>query len=263
MPRKIPEAEPERNIGLILAYDGGAYKGWQDNLWAPSIEAKLREAGERILGHSLLLQAASRTDAGVHAEGQVVNFFTEKHMPLEAMQKGLNALLPSDIRVMEMREEKTDFHPTTHARAKEYHYFLSTDPRGLSPFLRSHFWHRPSKLDVPAMKDGMKRLLGRHDFRAFCPNFRQADYADFERHLQKFELVQLEEQLWRFELLADKFLFRMARNLVGTAIYLGEGRLAADSIPLILSSGKRENAGITAPAHGLCLHKVFYFSPSG
>jgi tRNA pseudouridine38-40 synthase len=241
-----------QNIKLILAYEGTRYLGWQKTITGPSIEEELEKAVSQILRHPVNLQAASRTDAGVHAEGQVVNFFTEKDMPLDKLQKGLNSILPSDISVLKIEEAPESFHPTLQNCGKEYHYFVCLGLTQL-PFHRNFSWHFSQAVNVEEMKKAALHLKGRHDFSAFT-NQRQEDNV---REIFDIGIEVLEGRL-KIRVSGNNFLYKMVRNIVGTLLYVGCGKLSADEIPAILNSKDRTLAGVTAPAVGLVLKEVFY-----
>jgi tRNA pseudouridine38-40 synthase len=162
-----------RNIKLILAYDGTRFFGWQKTSMGPSIEEELEKALSQILQHPIHLQAASRTDAGVHAEGQVSNFFTEKAFSLKRLQKSLNALLPKEISILQVDQMPLSFHPTLDNRGKAYNYSVCLGPAQL-PFYRHTSWHLPYPIDIDAMQQVALYLKGRHDFAAFT-NEKQTD----------------------------------------------------------------------------------------
>lgn len=243
---------------MIVAYDGGAYFGWQDNAQDRSIEEVLRGAIEQIVRHPVTLQAASRTDTGVHAEGQVVNFFTSREdLSIGALRAGIQALVPSDIAILTVWEAPTQFHPTLDNCGKEYHYHLCYDQVQM-PLRRHCEWHYPYELDLIAMREAAKVLTGTHNFRAFCNSRKNLHYNDFVRTLIRIDIVKVEEKRLRFELQGTSFLYRMARNIVGTIVCVGRGSLALEALPGLLESGDRTQAGITAPAHGLVLKRVLY-----
>ena len=244
------------NIKLVIAYSGAAYAGWQKTKHARTIEATLEQVLTTILQHEVKLQAASRTDAGVHAEGQVVNFFLQGPRDLNRLQFSLNCLLPKDIAVISVEEMPLDFHPTLRAQKKEYWYHICNSSAQL-PFERSTSWHFPYPLDINAMAQASHHLLGKHDFSAFCNERTLWDRSPI-CHLENMEITPLPHQRLRIAMTADHFLFRMARNLAGTLAYVGCGKLAADAIPAILAAKDRTQAGITPPAHGLTLKRVFY-----
>jgi len=247
--------KPIRNIRCTLAYAGTHYYGWQKVKLGPSIEESLEKALEKILGHPPKLQAASRTDRGVHAEGQVINFFTNQTtIPLEKLYMSLQKLLPKDISPLSLTEEDLSFHPTLDSMGKEYHYLVCPNSAQL-PFHREFSWHFPYKeLHLEAMKKAAKQLVGTHDFSAFSP----ARYKDATRTLQELSIDSIEGGRLLFQIRGDQFLYKMVRNLVGTLIYVGCGRISLDTLPSILKNKDRSLAGMTAPAHGLTLKRVFY-----
>lgn len=243
------------NVRLTIAYDGSCFFGWQKTQAGPSVESTLEDALKKILGHSVHLQAASRTDAGVHARGQVVNFFITEDLPLKTLQERLNEELNPIIAIRDISIASDDFHPTLDNLGKEYHYLICNDPTH-NPFLRHIAWHYPHPLDIQAMQQAARFLLGTHDFSAFCN-----DRAQFTRDpictLYSCHLVVHKDHL-EWILIGNRFLYRMVRNLIGTLVYVGCGKIAPEEIPSILSNRQRIAAGITAPAHGLHLVQVFY-----
>lgn len=222
----------------------------------PSIEEALEKALQQILQHAVSLQAASRTDAGVHAEGQVVNFFLQKPVPLDRLRYSLNNVLPKDISVSAIHAMADDFHPTLACCKKEYWYHLCTGFAQL-PFNRETSWHFPATLDLAAMNQAASHLLGTHDFSTFCnerPLYERSPICT----LEKIEILSLDEERLRICVTGDHFLYKMMRNLAGTLAYVGCGKLSADALPAILAGKDRTRAGVTAPAHGLILKQVFY-----
>lgn len=245
-----------KNIALTLSYWGAPFLGWQKTAAGPSIEDCLEQALERILRHPVKLQAASRTDAGVHAQGQVINFFTDNPIELPLLQRALNGTVPKTIGVVRIEEKPEPFHPTLDAKRKEYHYQMCTCQVQL-PFYRHTSWHFPRLLDLSAMEQGAGILLGTHDFSSFC-NARAAWDKDPICTLETIEISSLEAGRFHFRIIGDHFLYKMVRNLIGTLAYVGCRLLSAQDIPAILASKERSKAGITAPSHGLCLHEVHY-----
>ncbi len=247
------------NIKLTLAYLGTSYAGWQKAHPLPSIEETLEKALSKILQHEVKLQAASRTDAGVHAEGQVVNFFTPnpmmRELPKATFVFRLNGCLPKDIAVISAEEMPDGFHPTLDATRKEYWYHICNSATQL-PFHRQTSWHIYS-LDRDAMREAAGHLIGAHDFSAFCKDRRLWDRNPI-CNLEKIEIEDLPHERVRISLTGDHFLFRMARNIVGTLAHVGCGKIEVDKVPLILKGLDRTQAGVTAPAHGLTLKRVFY-----
>ncbi len=248
-----------RNIRLLLSYLGTGFAGWQKTPMGPSIEAALEEALCALLKERPALQAASRTDAGVHARGQVVNFLTEHPIPLNLLQRALNGLLPKEIAVTDLQEMPLDFHPTLQAKSKEYHYLLCTGAAQL-PFYRHTSWHFPYKLDLDAMRRGATMLLGDHDYSSFCNERSLWDRSPI-CHLSSIAIDPLPHQRLALRIIGDHFLYKMMRNLAGTLAYVGCGKLQVADLPSVLSSKDRTRAGITAPAHGLILQQVFYENP--
>lgn len=246
-----------RNIRLIIAYEGTHFFGWEETLTGPSIEGSLRNVLERVLQEKVKLQAASRTDRGVHAEGQVVNFFTKKELVCDALMASCNALLPPTIRVLQVKEMAWSFHPTLDARGKLYLYRVYCGPV-LLPHYRLNTWHVPSLLSAKEMKSAADLLLGRHDFSAFCNQQQNSHYEDKIRELISIDIDVCDEHLFQFSIHANHFLYKMARNLVGVLVTTGQGKLTLERVEKILISRDRRQAPMTAPAHGLTLKKIFY-----
>lgn len=241
-----------RNIKLIVAYDGTRYRGWQD-----SIETAIRNVLEMICRHEIYLQAAGRTDAGVHAHGQVVNFMTSKDLNPGRLQCSLNQLLPKDIVVKSAEFASETFHPTLDAKGKEYLYYLCIGKFQL-PEHRLYSWFVPQKLDREAMESAARILSGKQDFASFCNHRPVHRYSDFVREVSSITFRECGTDRLCISVQGNHFLYRMVRNLVGTLVYIGRGKLALSDLRAILDAGERSAAGICAPAHGLFLHEVFY-----
>lgn len=247
-----------RNFKLTLAYDGTDFYGWQKTSTGPSIEGTLQEILEQILQEPIDLQAASRTDRGVHAYGQVVNFFSNREsLSLERLKQSLNRLLPKSMAVLSLEMVDASFHPTLDCTGKEYHYTICYGEAQI-PQLRLYAWHYPYALDMKLMKDAAKILTGTHDFAAVCNFKKNAQYQHYVRTVTEIAFEELPQKQLRFKILGAHFLYKMVRNLVGTLLYVGRGKIAVEELLLILSSGDRTKAGVTAPAHGLSLFQVFY-----
>jgi tRNA pseudouridine38-40 synthase len=246
-----------RNIKLQLSYDGTRYLGWQKTKMGHSIEESLEKAIFQILQHEVTLQAASRTDAGVHAAGQVVNFFTSKDISLNKLKHSLNCVLPKDIAVNTIEEVSISFHPTLNSIGKEYHYHICFDHVQL-PMQRHYSWHYPYQLDISKMKQSIPILMGEHDFSAFCNVKKNSSHSHYLRRLESIGIFELPQNCLRFEIRGNNFLYKMVRNLVGTFICVGCGKIALEDVKKILSSQDRKKAGFTAPSHGLFLQQVFY-----
>jgi tRNA pseudouridine38-40 synthase len=246
-----------KNVKLVVAYDGTHFLGFQKTKEGRSVEAELEAAVATIVQHPIQIQAASRTDRGVHATHQVVHFFTQKaSLDLGKFLVSINQLLPEDIRVISVAFVDTHFHPTIHAIAKEYHYTIFMGKTHL-PTLRFTHWHIHEKLNLHAMQEAAKLVVGTHDFAAFCNTRKDLSYEDTIRTLTQCDIIQ-ENNILRIILKGDRFLYKMARNIVGTLVYVGLGKLSVTDISKILEQKNRIYAGITAPAHGLTLVKIYY-----
>ncbi len=245
-----------KNIKLTLSYDGTNYLGWQDSLQGPSIESSLKRALQKILNQDITLQAASRTDAGVHAKAQVVNFFIENDISPETLAYKLNCLLSNDIAIEQAEITNSSFHPTFNSSGKIYSYQLSNQPF-ISPFLRHLCWHYPyQKLDFSLMQKAASKLVGCFDFSGFS-NVCQDPKTNTICNIHSLTLSN-RSNLIVFEIQGDRFLYKMVRNLVGTLVCIGASKLPLSIIDQILSTKDRSLAGITAPAQGLFLEKVLY-----
>jgi tRNA pseudouridine38-40 synthase len=244
------------NVKLTIAYEGTHFLGWQKTKMGPSIEESLEKALATLGYRDVVLQAASRTDAGVHANGQVINFFATEAPNLRKLCNGLNALLPEGISVLNAECAESDFHPTLHVSGKQYHYHLCLDPVQY-PFHRHTSWHFPATLCLNSMQQAAEMLIGTHDFSSFC-NERSLLKNDAVRTLHAIAIDPLPNNRLRMAVSGNHFVYKMVRNIVGTLVYIGCGKLSVSEMPQILSSKDRRCAGTTAPAHGLCLQKVFY-----
>lgn len=250
-------AQLPSNISLTLAYDGTQYFGWQKTKEGPSIEQALEDKLSLILQQPVALQAASRTDRGVHASGQVVNFYTQRHPPLEKLHKSLNKILPRDLVVKDIQLAPHDFHPTTQCTSKIYRYYVDYGLHQL-PCYRHFAWHIPAKLDLSLVRAAKDDLIGTHHFKAFCNEHLNCQYEDYMRTIYAIKLEALVDKRLVFEIHGNHFLYKMVRNIVGSLIDIGRGRLHPETLALSLQSGLRADLGVTAPCHGLFLEKVFY-----
>lgn len=247
-----------KNIKLVIAYDGSAYLGWQKTPLGPSIEESLERILEQILQHPVTLQAASRTDAGVHAYGQVVNFFTNKDgLDLDRLRISLNKLLSPDIVVCEINEAEMAFHPTLDCKQKEYRYFLCLADVQL-PEHRLYSWHCPRLQLLSEVRQAAKFFIGKQDFSSLCNARKQQHYESYVREVSAMDIDELADNRLVVKIYGQNFLYKMVRNIVGTLVYVGMGKIAHSEIKNILSSRNRTQAGVTAPAHGLFLHKITY-----
>lgn len=246
------------NIKLTLAYDGTDFLGWQKTSEGRSVEEELLNVLQKILQEPIELQAASRTDARVHALGQVVNFHVQKEIPdFGQFQLSMNQLLPKDIAVLEVSIMPENFHPTLDCSKKIYHYFLCWDTIQL-PHHRFYSWHYPHQLNIENMRKAASKLIGEHDFAAFCNSKKNEAYDHTIRTLHRITIAEITNKNLRIELEGNHFLYKMARNIVGTLVYVGQGKILVEDVMKILESKDRTKAGMTAPAQGLFLHSIMY-----
>ena len=249
--------EPFHNIRLKLAYDGTHYLGWQKTPTGPSIEEALQKVLEKVLQEPVQLQAASRTDAGVHARGQVVNFFSkQENLNLYKLYAALNGLLPRDIAVLAIDKVKACFHPTLDCVGKEYHYCISLGPVCL-PEYQNTSWHFPYSLDLSRINGAVNHFIGVHDFAAFCNVKKNEGYETTVREVKSI-VIEVVGNLLTIKITGNHFLYKMVRNIVGTLVWVGAGKLEVEDVAKILQSKDRTLAGVTAPAHGLTLAEVFF-----
>ena len=247
--------DPHRNIRLLLEYDGTRYHGWQRQAEAVTIQQVLEEALERLTGEKVALIGSGRTDAGVHARGQVANFRTASPIPLQAFHKGMNSLLPKDIAVLEAVEAEPSFHARKSARAKTYEYRILNRPTR-SPLYHHYAWWIEAPLDLAAMAGAAAALPGEHDFTAF-----RASGSDNLNPVRRVLAAEWREDSggWLiFTITATGFLRGMVRSLVGTMAAVGRGKAPPMILAELLESGARHLAGPTAPPQGLYLVEVFY-----
>ena len=244
-----------QNYKLTLCYDGTKYKGWQrqgntDN----TIQAKLETLLSRLLGLPVEVSGSGRTDAGVHAYCQVCSFRADTEMSAEDILSALRRYLPEDIGAVSLTKAAPDFHARLSCREKSYLYRIwNSDLPNV--FSRRYTYTFPDALNISEMRRAAALMLGRHDFTSFCANKHMKKSA--VRELRSIEIYRHEEEL-RILLTGDGFLYNMVRIIVGTLIEVGIGARSADSIPDILQSKDRTQAGFTAPAQGLALYEVKY-----
>jgi len=244
-----------RNIKLVIAYEGTAYNGWQRQRGAPSVQETIETAAEQVIGRSITIRGASRTDSGVHADGQVAHFIVDSPIPDRAFAGALNGRLPSDIVIRSSEPVPMQFHASRDAMHKTYRYTLYTArARDVHQFRRR--WRFPCDLDLQAINDAAGAILGTHDFRAFASaGDMRTDSVRTVFHSFAYRSGPHEIQV---EITADRFLYHMVRNIVGTLVEIGRGRWPAEKIAEILADRDRTQAGPTAPGHGLCLVSIEY-----
>ncbi len=253
---EYPNINGLKNFRGLLAYEGTRYLGWQKTKMGASIQEELEKVLFSLLRKPISVEAASRTDAGVHARGQAINFFLDEELDAYRFLRSVNALLPKDIALLDLEPTSPRFHPTLDAQYKEYQYQISLGPVQ-SPFERPFSWHVPQPLDIANMRDSSKYLLGKHDFSAFCNERRLMD-IDPVCFLRAIFIETLDESRLRIRIIGNRFLYRMVRNLVGTLVYVGCGKICSSKLLDILHAKKRAQAGVTAPAHGLFLERIGY-----
>jgi tRNA pseudouridine38-40 synthase len=244
-----------RNIKIEIEYDGTNYCGWQvqNGSW-PSIQETIEKALQKILHEKIKLIGSGRTDAGVHAKAQIANFPLKSQIPLTRLQEGLNALLPEDIAITRISVAKPDFHSRFSVKSKIYRYTI-LNRLHRSAILRDYAYFCRYPLDLKLMRREALALVGRHNFGAFCAS---PGRGKNPRKIIKSITITKHNSLINIEIEADGYLYNMVRNIVGTLIDVGRGRLAAGSVKKILLSRNRTSAGPTVPAKGLCLLKVKY-----
>lgn len=252
--RGILVMKRQRNIRLVLLYDGGGYHGWQIQPGVLTIQEVIEESLKRITQERVRVVAAGRTDAGVHALAQVAHFHTFSSLPPETIARALNALLPSDIRVMKAEEVSHSFHARFSAQAKTYEYRIWNRPIDC-PFLRRYSWWIPRPLDLGAMKEASEYLQGEHDFAAF-----KASGSEVKGTVRRVLGCGWEENwgVLRFWIEATGFLRYMVRSIVGTMVEIGLGKRPPEDIRVLLKKKDRQLCGPTAPARGLFLTGVSY-----
>ena len=254
---RISNMSQVKNIFLKIEYVGTKYHGWQTQKKSPktaTIQQTIETVLAKILQQKIKLIASGRTDAGVHAKGQCANFKAESKMPLKKLQTAVNSLLPGDIRVKAIKYVKEDFHCRYHAKSKVYRYLIINDAHG-SAFLRETAMQFHKKLNIRLMQKEAFILKGRHDFKSF----QAADKKEkSSKRTIKNISVKKQGKLIAIDIEADGFLYNMVRNIVGTLLEIGRGKIAPGAMKEILKQRDRKSAGPTAPAKGLCLLKVNY-----
>ncbi len=245
-----------RRVKLTVAYDGGAYAGWQIQPNGPTVQAAMEGALARILQEPVRVRAAGRTDAGVHAREQVVDFSDAGARDLETIVHGGNGLLPPDIRILSAVEVPEAFDARRHAMEKEYRYFLYLSPVD-SPFLSRYAWHIEKHLDLDAVRHGLSHLVGKHDFSSF--RGQGCNALSPVRTIFRAEVARHDVPgLISIDVAGAGFLRHMVRNIVGTVVNAGRGKHSADHVGEILRARERSAAGVNAPPHGLFLWRVAY-----
>lgn len=252
-----------RYLKLIIAFDGTAYCGWQRQLTDPTIQGVIEECIQTMTQESITLHGAGRTDAGVHAVGMAASFSTRSSIDCHSMLKGLNRLLPRDIRILKVTDEADDFHARFSCTGKEYCYKFSCDPI-MYPGDRLYRAHFPGDFNVSVAQECLDLLIGEHDFLSFeavgsrdrsLLGGRGAVRTIFRAEI---DCCTLRQNHYSITISGDGFLRHMVRNIVGTVIRTAQGKRTVKEFAVVLNSKNRSCADETAPAHGLILNEVFY-----
>jgi tRNA pseudouridine38-40 synthase len=245
-------------LKLTIAYEGTNYQGWQVQKVGLGIQQLIEEAIASVFQSQIRLHGSSRTDTGVHARGMVAHFdlpAARSKMKVSKVPLALNAKLPEDIRIVTAAEVTESFHARFSAKGKQYRYLVYND-HSHDPLLRHFAWHVPQQLDMDAIRHAATFFIGKRDYAAFANN-RNYEMESTVRTLHRCD-VRRQGNLLRFIIEGDGFLYKMCRGIVGTIIQVGQGRFSSGQIPRMLEARDRRLAGMTAPAHGLVLWKVFY-----
>jgi tRNA pseudouridine38-40 synthase len=243
---------------LIIAYDGTHYQGWQVQKIGRGVQEKIEAALAKLFTSAPRVHSSSRTDTGVHALGMVAHFEApraECRMSAHKLALALNAWLPEDIRVFSVQRASKEFHARFDAVGKQYRYFI-WNHAAMNPLLRHTAWHLPRKLNLAAVRSAAALFIGKHDFRSLAAN------QGYSREITVRTLTRCDVRksgpLLTFIIEGDGFLYRMCRGIVGTLAQVGLDKFAIEDIPKMLARKDRRAAGMSAPAHGLVLWKVFY-----
>lgn len=250
-----------RNLCMTVSYDGTGYNGFQVQPGLNTIQEHIENSIRQLTGEKLKITASGRTDAGVHARAQVFNFHTHSQIPLERWSLAINTRLPDDIVVCEAKEMPLDFHSRRSAKKKTYRYTIRVG-RYPNLFLRHTEFHHPTPLDIESMKEGLRHVVGVHDFTSFCSarsdkENRVRTIYDAWIQCEPFD-DRLNSYAMHIYLTGSGFLYNMVRIIVGTLIEVGEGKRSSESISSILAAKNRRLAGPTAMPHGLMLWEVNY-----
>lgn len=244
-----------RNLLFTLCFDGAAYHGWQVQPNALTVQEVLQKALQNVLQETPNLKGCSRTDAGVHARMFCVSFHTERQIPCERLLNAVNHFLPPDVAVISCREVPEVFHARYSCKGKQYIYQI-WNAQVRNPFLQKralHYWY---PLNEKLLNEAAGHYVGSHDFTSFC-TLDKREMGSLVRTVTQAQ-VEREGDLVTFSVAADGFLYNMVRILMGTLLYVAQGKLTPQEIPKILAAKDRSSAGPTAPPQGLYLNRVFY-----
>jgi tRNA pseudouridine38-40 synthase len=255
-PAPAAPSGPLVRVRLLVAYHGAGFHGFAPNRQVRTVGGVLTEALERVVGQTVVLTCAGRTDTGVHAWGQVVHVDLPEDTDLVALQRSLNRMLGPEVVVRSLGEAPDDFDARRSATARRYRYTVLNRPVP-DPFLAATAWHVADPLDLRAMRLACDPLIGEHDFSAFCRR-PEGEGHSMVRRVLSADWVDLGDGLLRFDIEASAFCHQMVRSIVGTLVWMGLGKLPPGEMAAILRSGDRSQARQPAPPHGLCLWEVVY-----
>ena len=244
-----------RNIKLVIEYDGKDFNGWQKQPTKLNIQGEIEKTIKQITGEDVDLTASGRTDAGVHALGQVANFKTNSNIPIEKIPIALNSNLKKSIVIKSAEEVEERFHSRLNCKRKTYRYIINNSKYGTAIY-RNLETHIPMKLDIQKMQEAVKYFEGEHDFKAFKASGTSSKSS--VRTIYKAEVIDAGNERIYIELTGNGFLYNMVRIIAGTLVEVGVGKIEPNEIKTIIESKKRENAGKTLPPQGLYLVKVEY-----
>jgi len=245
-----------RNIRLVLAYDGTDFHGWQKQPGMRTVQEEVSRVIQIVVRHPVTLNGSGRTDAGVHAAGQVANFETTSHVPAENLRRAVGCRLPIDLTLRQVSEAPLGFRSTRDAVSKLYRYRIHNHPdRPMYPQRQRYTYHFWTPLDVERMQQGADRLVGQHDFAAFAT--KGTPKTTTVRTVLRFDVYRRGREV-RIDVEGTGFLYNQVRNMVGTLVEIGRGHWQPDHADEILASKDRSQAGPTLPARGLCLQWVRY-----
>lgn len=243
-----------RNLLITISYDGSAYHGWQVQKNAVTVQQVFQKAVEKLFRQKTDIKGCSRTDSGVHAKMYCVSIKTQKNIPCENIITGLNTYLPKDIAVTGCIEVADDFHARYSVKSKEYVYRIYNS-QIRNPFLKNYALHYRYPIDAQHLNEEAQAFLGSHDFSGFCSA--KSDVEDTVRTVYSFSVTRNGDEVI-FSVEADGFLYNMVRIMVGTLLFVNEGKIKQGELADVIKSKDRKRAGKTAPAHGLYLNNVKY-----
>lgn len=243
-----------RNLKVIMAYRGTAYHGFQRQENAITVQQVVEECISKVMNMPIVINGCSRTDAGVHANEFCFSLMTEKQLPARNFIRGVNGYLPEDISILSCEDADEAFHARFSCKAKEYAYLIHNS-ECKNPFAPDLQYQYCRKLDIDLMRRASRHFIGTHDFKSFCST--GSDKISTVRTIYSFD-IENSGDFVKLLVKGDGFLYNMVRIMIGTLLWVNEGKINADEIPQIIEARNRERAGKTAMAHGLYLNRVFY-----